>query len=178
MYTGNKYAASVPFTLFAIGVGVGATYASGLLDTEAVPICQHVRDGRVNAAECEYQNTVRSPATLMDPAVKDRQDEDPRSEGGMLRYYQTGGDYSRVTAGRNFDGLKTGTYILIGTYLMTTAIGAVWAGMNVKEHNDQIRRDIESTVKGQPRKDSRDFEASPLIGYTGDRGVIGFSLTF
>jgi len=178
MYTGNKYAASVPFALFAIGVGVGTTYVSGLLDTEAVPICQHIRDGRVNSAECEYQNTVRSPDTLMDSSLKDRQDEDPRSEGGTQRYYQTGGDYSKVTAGKNFNGLKTGTYIIVGTYLLTTIVGAVWAGLNVKEHNDQIRRDIESTVERRSPRHRQDFEAKPLLGYTGDRGVVGFSLSF
>ena len=177
MYTKSKYQASVPFTLSAIGYGLGLTYLTGLMDTSATKVCTHKTDGRVSLAECGYGDKARSAETLADPNIKDKNDIDPRSGAAMLPYLQTKGDYSPGESGKDFDGKMTGVYILIGTYVVTTAIGAVWSGSNVAQHNDQVRKDIESTVQKGRTNPSR-VTATPLLGYDGDRGIVGVNLSF
>ncbi len=173
MYTKKKLQAAVPFTLSIIGYGVGVAYMLGLMDTEATPICNQTRDGRVDGAECGYANIAYN-ASL--PNRIDNQDPDPRSIGGMTPYFRTKGDYATVISGKDFDGFNTGLYIMIGTYVVTTALGAMWAGSTVAAHNEQLRKDIESTAGRTPRSPA--IKATPIIGFTGRRGVVGFALEF
>ena len=96
--------------------------------------------------------------------------------GGMTPYFRTKGDYATVISGKDFDGFNTGLYIMIGTYVVTTALGAMWAGSTVAAHNEQLRKDIESTAGRTPRSPA--IKATPIIGFTGRRGVVGFALEF
>jgi hypothetical protein len=173
VYTKKKLQGAVPFVLSAIGYGVGIAYMAGAFDTNETPICNHVRDGRVNDAECEYAEIDQDASQ---PDRIDKSDTDPRSTGGNQPYFRTKSEYSPQVLGRNFDGFNTGLYVLVGTYVVTTALGAVWAGSTVSKHNERLRRDIESTAGRIPV--SPEMKATPLLGFTGNSGVVGFTLEF
>lgn len=168
MYAGKKAQAMVPFLLSAIGYSFGAAYLFGAFDTETNTFCRHVRDSRVGFDECSIQDQPGNGGTdLGNKAL------DPRSTDGKTPYFKTAEDYSVVTTGQNFDGQKTGLMILGGTYLVTSIIGAVWAGSVVADHNEQLRKDIESTAKNEPG-----IRARPVVAYTGSRGFFGLALDF
>lgn len=162
LYAGKKAQAVVPFTLSAIGYGLAGAYLAGAFDTDAASACAHTRDGKVPFAECGLS---RDPVR--------NKDEDPRADLSkhpppLNIYDNTAADYSIVTTGEDFDGKETGLLILVGTYAVTTIVGAAWSAAVVSGHNDQLRKDIESTA-GIPR---------PIVGYTGERGVVGVAFDF
>ena len=173
VYTKKKLQAAIPFVLSAVGYGLGIAYMAGAFDTQKTQICTHTRDGRVNLAECGYADITRD---ANNPDMIDNQDADPRSENGMTPYFRTKGDYSTSFANKDFDGFNTGLYVLVGTYIVTTTLGAVWAGSTVAAHNEQLRKDIESTAGRTPTKPK--VSAQPILGFDGRRGVLGFALEF
>ena len=87
-------------------------------------------------------------------------------------YFQTQGDYSLQDIGKSIDGAKVGSILLIATYVVTTTIGAVWAGNTISEYNKQLRRDIESTAQ------NRRSTISPTAAVSRDGGQVGFILEF
>lgn len=172
IYAEKPAQSTVPFLLSAIGYGVGALYMAGVFDESSTQICSHVRDGRVNDAECTYADVVLDPNN---PDQVDNNDIDPR-DPDMRPYFATRSDYEVVTRGEDFDGTTTGIIIIGATYVVTTVIGAAWAGATVSAHNDQLRKDIESTAsRGEQRPISN---VRPVIGYTGERGLFGVALDF
>lgn len=184
IYADKSAQSTVPFLLSAVGYAVGGLYVFGLFDEEAVPICNHVRDGRVGLAECDYGDLVLPPDQAAGQI--DSKDIDPR-DPEMLPYFATKADYSKGTRGDDFDGITTGLIIIGGTYVLTTLIGAVWAGGTVYEYNEQLRKDIESTAgrDAMARADDIRGEAPaeaapprPFVGYDGERGVFGVALDF
>ena len=175
MYAKKPIQAVVPFALSAVGYGLGAAYLFGIFDTEKTEICRHKpSSSRVGDDECR-RGTRAFDAT--NPDLIDNQDPDPRSTDKMTPYFNTQGDYEVTFAGQDFDGVGTGLVILAGTYAVTTALGAVWAGMTVKAHNDQLRKDIEATAQNS-RQSKPAIVAQPLVAYTGNRGYLGVRLDF
>lgn len=185
MYADKSAQATVPFLLSAVGYSVGALYMSGLFNETATQICNHARDGRVGLDECEYGDVV------FDPNIDriDNNDIDNRDDMNPPRaYFATKSDYEYATRGEDFEGTTTGLVILGSTYVLTTLIGAVWAGSTVYDYNEQLRKDIEATAgrDAVARADdvrAREPEADavpprPYFGYTGDRGVVGVVLDF
>lgn len=186
MYADKPAQATVPFLLSAVGYSVGALYMAGLFDEEATDTCQHVRDGRVGLAECGYGDIVFDPTN---PNAVDNNDIDTRDNQNPQRaYFATKSDYSEVTIGDDFDGTTTGLLIIGGTYVVTTLVGAAWAGSTVYDFNDQLRKDIESTAGRDAVAKAEDVRASgpaaeplpprPIFGYTGKRGVFGVVVDF
>jgi len=173
VYTKKKLQAAVPFVLSVIGYGIGVAYMVGAFDTGETPICTHVRDGRVNDAECGYADLDQDASQ---PDRIDKSDPDPRSLDGKQPYFRTKSEYKPEVLGRDFDGFNTGLYILVGTYVVTTTLGAVWAGSTVSKHNERLRRDIESTAGRTPR--NSELKATPLVGFTGNSGIVGMTLEF
>ncbi len=175
MYAKKPVQAVIPFALSAVGYGLGAAYLFGAFDTEKTEICRHKpSSSRVGDDECKRGTRPFDPN--LEPRI-DNQDPDPRSADRMTPYFNTQGDYEVTFAGEDFDGAETGLVILAGTYVVTTALGAVWGGLTVKAHNDQLRKDIESTAQNR-RRDVPAVVAQPLIAYTGDRGYFGLRLDF
>lgn len=185
MYADKSAQSTVPFLLSAVGYSVGAMYMAGLFNEEATQICNHVRDGRVGFDECGYGDVV------YDPNVDqiDNIDIDPRDNQNPPRaYFATKSDYEYATRGEDFDGTTTGLIILGSTYVVTTLIGAVWAGSTVYDFNEQLRKDIESTAAREAVVKADDVRAAepeadalpprPYFGYDGDRGVVGLVLDF
>ena len=175
VYARKKPQAVVPFLLSTLGYGLGIAYIAGTFDESQVGICTHVRDGRVPTEECDY---ARIPP---DPSLPDRIDNsnvDPRGDG--RQYWQTEADYTASTTGRNYSGRSTGVTILAATYVVTSALGAVWSGMSVRAHNRQLRRDIESTAgvpqRSRPAGQTDFFEPSLEIGRA--QSTVGFTVRF
>ena len=175
IYTRKKPQAVVPFLLSTLGYGLGIAYIAGTFDESQVGICTHVRDGRVPTEECEY---ARIPPDPNQPDRIDNSNVDPR--GGGRQYWQTETDYTASTTGRTYSGRSAGVTILASTYIITSALGAVWSGMSVRAHNQQLRRDIESTAEGARNRDSVSqhdfFEPSLQIGHR--RSTMGFVIRF
>ena len=175
IYTRKKPQAVVPFLLSTLGYGLGIAYMAGTFDESEVGICTHVRDGRVPTEECDY---ARIPPDPNQPDRIDNSNVDPR-DGGR-QYWQTETDYSAATTGRNYSGRSTGITILASTYIITSALGAVWSGMSVGAHNNQLRRDIESTAdrtRSPGNVSQQDFfEPSLHIGHR--RSTMGFTIRF
>ena len=87
-------------------------------------------------------------------------------------YFQTQGDYALQDIGKSIDGAKVGSILLIATYVVTTTIGAVWAGNTISEYNKELRRGIESTVQNQ------ETTISPTASVSSNGGQVGFILEF
>ncbi|MEE2756594.1 MAG: hypothetical protein VYA30_08025 [Myxococcota bacterium] len=173
IYAKKDLQASVPFAISIIGYGLGIAYMAGAFNTSSTAICTHERDGRVNDAECTYAEIPR------DPNAGNRTDKntpDPRSEDGMQPYFRTAADYSTSVVGKDFNGFDTGIIVLVSTYVLTTALGAVWAGSTVSKHNEQLRKDIESTA--QRRTPRSNVSARPIVQVDHQGGLFGFSLSF
>ena len=100
----------------------------------------------------------------------DNQATDPR-DPQMRPYFATQDDYERITVGEDFDGTETGIIILGATYVATSILGAVWAGLVVSEHNDRLRKDIDSTVQRQPT-------VRPTLAFSDEGGFAGFAIDF
>lgn len=178
MYAEKPAQSTVPFLLSAVGYGIGAMYLGGFFDETSVAICSHVRDGRVGYDECGYADVTFDPTN---PDQIDNNDIDPR-DTQMRAYFATRSDYEYGTRGEDFDGQTTGLIILGSTYVVTTLIGAAWAGSTVYEHNEQLRKDIESTA-GRDAVARKATEPAatpprPFVGYDGQRGVFGVALDF
>ncbi len=148
---------TVPFILSAIGYGLGAAYLLGVFDEAATDsTCEYVPDSiRVPFEECGIGDT-----------AGENQAVDPRSSTGA-KYFETKADYRRIPGADGFDGFDVGVIILVSTYVGTTILGAAWSGAVVSDHNDQLKKDIESTVKVEPR-----------LGYNGESGFLGVGLEF
>ena len=175
MYAKKDVQAIIPFALSAVGYGVGAAYLFGVFDRQKTEICRH-KPSSSRVADDECRRGTR-PFDANNPDQYDNLDPDPRSADQMTPYFETQGDYEVTFAGEDFDGAGTGLVIMAGTYLLTTALGAVWAGLTVKAHNDQLRKDIESTAQNRVRS-APGIRAQPMVAYTGDRGYLGVRLDF
>lgn len=191
----NKSAASVvPFLISIAGFTVGALYMVGKFDTKKKTSCFFKADpnssatgAQVDSYRCSY---ALFTGTTDDPIPGDQDDNpDPAQNTGERtthsfdwtaadnsrvgtnkEYYNSAANYGYVDSGENFDGKKTGLMILIGTYAATTLLGAVWSGLTVADHNETLRKNVESTAQNSGPK--------PLVGYDGNNGYFGMALDF
>lgn len=161
MYADNRAAAIIPFALSLIGYGLGAAYIAGVFDEESTQVCRHERDGVVPIGECDFGTT--SPKNT---------EVDPRATNAGDRYFDTKSDYNDATTGEDFAGATTGIVIIAATYAATTLLGAIWSASNVSDHNDEVRKSIESTAKTTAPI------ARPVAAYDGDRGYFGLAIDF
>ena len=191
VYTKQKAQSVVPILLSAIGYGLGGLYLAGLFDESSEVQCRHVRVGKVTAAyggvdRCGYSEIVFDPN---DANRTDNQDTDaldgsnsvePGKQGAEPQdrpFFATAVDYSLVTVGQDFDGTNTGLAILISTYVGTTLLGAIWSGSSVAQHNDRLRKDIESTAQ-VPAAPVDENAPRAVVGFDGRRGFFGVALDF
>ncbi len=180
VYTKQKAQSVVPILLSAIGYGLGGLYLAGLFDETSEQKCRHVREGfdisgvPIPLERCGYADIVYDPSQ---PARIDNQDPDDL-DPQERPFFATAADYSVVTVGQDFDGTNLGLGLIIGTYVGTTLLGAIWSGTAVAEHNDQLRKDIESTAQAPKTTPSQDRGPRPVVGYNGRSGHFGFVLDF
>jgi hypothetical protein len=178
VYTRQKAQAVVPILLSAIGYGLGGLYVAGLFDESSEVQCRHVRVGKVGPMDggvdrCGYAKIVFDPN---EPNRIDNQDID-ELDTQERPFFATAVDYSLVTVGQDFDGTNTGLVILVSTYVATTLLGAIWSGTSVAEHNDRLRKDIESTAQA-PKAPAEERVPRVVAGFDGRRGFLGFALDF
>ena len=163
IYADKKAQSTVPFVLSAAGYATSFLYFSGLFDETTKDVCTHVRGELVVPfEECSY-HSVDSGKHL---------EIDRRSEGQDKQYFETRGDYSVETVGEDVDGADTGLVILIATYAATTLLGAVWAGLEVADHNEKVRKEVEATVQAPTPT------PIPVVAFDGDRGYLGLQIRF
>ena len=164
----------IPFLLSGVGYTMGAMWLSGVFDEQSTRSCQHVRAGTVPIAECGFGDIVYDPSDENQTVTN--QLADPRSRDGMTPYYQTKADYSIVETGRNYEGAGTGVAVLGATYALTTLLGAVWAALEVKKHNEQLRKDINSTARLRMQQPQQ--RVTPLYVYDGETSMMGVRVHF
>lgn len=193
IYAEKKAASAVPFLLSIAGYTIGALYMAGTFNTKKKTHCYFKADpnsaaigSQVDSYRCTY---ALYTGQTDDPIPGDKDDnpntaqntgdrtthsfdwtaEDKTRIGTNKEYYNSAANYGYVDSGENFDGQKTGIMILIGTYAATTLLGAVWSGLTVADHNETLRKNVESTAQNSPK---------PLVGYDGDNGYFGMVMDF
>lgn len=183
VYAEKKAASAVPFLLSAAGFAVGALYLAGVFDTTKKTHCYYKADPNAVSAgvatgmdSCTY--AMWDSRTNDDPIPGDvdaagnpinTHSIDPNSGSANRAYIDSSSHYAILDSGENFDGQKTGIYIMLGTYAVTTLLGAVWSGLTVADHNEEIRKNIESTAQNTPK---------PIFGFDGDDGYFGLVWSF
>ncbi len=170
LYVNKPAQSAIPFAIFVVGAAVGTAYLLGAFDSSESEHCYHVRDGKVSYEECSIaSNPVRNHD--LDPRA---QNYDAVEQEGDA-YWATAGDYSLRTTGSDFDGKMVGIIILASSYAVSSLIGAIWAGTTVSAHNEQLRRDIESTASIRQPVQPR---LLPAVSVTSQKASFGFSLHF
>ena len=175
VYAEKKAQSSVPFLLSAAGYALAGVYFAGVFDESTSDVCNHVRAGVVGPLGADDGTDGNLNGLSPCDVAADRRlnkEVDDLSDNQMRKYFETESDYKKKTTGEDVDGKETGLYILVGTYIGTSLIGAIWSGLVVADHNEQLRKDIEATVKAP------DPVPVPVIAFDGDRGYLGVQVTF
>jgi hypothetical protein len=186
LYARKKPQAVIPILLSTVGYGLGIAYMAGAFDESQSSICTHVNAGRVSPVECGYATIPNDPTQ---PERIDNANIDPRTcadptncanDPNAKPYFQTGGNYTRSTAGRDYSGRTAGLTILAATYVVSSTLGAVWSAMSVRSHNKQLRRDIESTADNSNRRyrAQQNVEVLPVLEVNSARSMFGVKLNF
>lgn len=169
IYARNKAASVVPFLLSAAGYTLGALYFVGVFNTSKKTVCLY-DDVTTSSVNCSY--ALRGVPDPIKTDMIDNHSIDPNTKTAEnpdgIPYYMSGSHYTETTRGDKFNGKKTGIYILAGTYVATTLLGAVWSGLTVSDHNAEIRKNVESTA----------MAPTPVMGYDGQTGSVGLSWGF
>ncbi len=160
VYAKKKPQAIVPIILSLVGYGVGTAYLLGTFDESSKEVCRRQGNEVVPNEVCSW---------VKDPEFN--HDKDEYANDGSA-YFENVEDYQMSVVGEDFDGKMRGIYIIAGTYAATTLLGAVWSASTVSEHNERLRKDIESTTEAPTPL------PKPLIAYDGERGFFGLSLDF
>ena len=169
IYAEKKPHSVVPFLLSAAGYTVGALYMAGIFDTSKSTRCVFDGTKKVPESHCYYaldQATQMSDIYPTDDL--DNHSTDPNDPTGKTEFYDNGVRYGREERGEDFDGQKTGLYIMAATYGATTLLGAIWSGLTVADHNEEIRKSVESTAQAP----------TPVMGYDGEKGYLGMVWSF
>ena len=163
LYADKKAQGFLLIGLSAIGYVVGLAYASGSLDNTQTDACVYMagtpQEDLVQTQVCSWWDGAQHPNryNTVDPRDPD-----------MKKYFETKTNYTlEKRGGEPYDGFKDGVMILAGTYAVTTLIGVIWSGMTISEHNDEIRKRVESTAG-----------LYPVFDYNADRSTVGFGLRF
>lgn len=191
VYAEKKAASFVPFLISIAGYTVGALYMTGMFNTKKSTHCYFKADPnsaavgtRVDDYRCTYALYTGNTDDPIPGDVDDNPDAskntgdrtthsidwtagDGTRVGTNLEYYNSAPNYGYVPSGENFDGKKTGIIILASTYVATTLLGAVWSGLTVADHNEELRKSVESTASNNSPK--------PMVGYDGDNGFLGMA---
>ena len=176
IYAEKRAQAIIPILLSAVGYGVGAAYLLGAFDESSTQVCLHDTAGVVKDAECRLADDPVKKS-LIDgrflPDICSRYGgRNPVTSGDIpvqcKAYFQTRDQYGPVTRGEDFDGKNTGIVIIGATYIATSLLGAIWAATAVSDHNEQLRKDIESTAS----------VPKPVINFDGTNGYVGLTVNF
>lgn len=176
IYAKKRAQGLLVITLSAVGYVLGLAYASGSLDSSSNDVCVY-RQGEageelVALQTCGYStdNTlVNNVNGVSPPKIPRSQTIDPRD--GMLRYFETSANYTLETRGEAYNGTPTGLKLLVGTYVVSTLVGAIWSGVAVSRHNDEVRKRVESTASLSPR-------LTPTMSSDGQRTTVGLNFSF
>ena len=171
IYTGRRAQSLIPFLISAVGYGVGLVYMSGLFDQSSEQVCFHKPSGEtVGYNECFlFEPTTQRPMqhTQLDPrGPKDRNGQPTQP------YFATKDDYELQKRGEDYEGFGVGLTIVLSTYIVSSALGAIWSMGEVSEHNDRLRKRIESTAMAPQ------VTPTMLPSVTGRGMTPGFGLRF
>ncbi len=182
IYAQKKAAAVVPFLVSAAGYTVGALYMAGFFNTKKKTVCLY-DTGTVDKVHCLYAlhgnpdpiKTDNIDNHTIDPntVVQDNPATPQNEAFAGHPYYEADSNshYTETFRGDTFNGKKTGIYIIAGTYVATTLLGAVWSGLTVADHNEELRKNIESTAQTKPMP-------QPMVGFDGETGFMGMTWGF
>jgi len=163
MYADRKAAAWVPILLSAAGYGLGVAYLAGAFNKSSHQVCTLQKQNTLPLEECHLARTEGYKA----PDGRDQYSKDPNANDGKA-YFEHKSDYEFATVGEDVDGTKTGLLIIGATYAATTILGAIWSASAVAADNENIRKQVESTVQAP----------HPFLGYNGRQGLVGLSMGF
>ncbi len=169
MYAGKRAQGLLTVALAAVGYGVGLAFATGSLNSSASNVCVYTPTNQVVKPEtCTYgEPTPKNPRQHL--VIDPRSVNEMTPEG--LPYFQTKGNYAVQTRGTEYDGTDLGLKILVGTYVGTTLLGAILAGSAISEHNNELRKRVESTA-------GLDIKLTPTVVYDGRNAMMGLGGSF
>ena len=169
MYANKRAQGLLTVALAAVGYGVGLAFATGSLNSEAATVCVYTpTNDVVKTSTCSRgEPSAENPRQHLDI---DPRSVTPQNPDG-LRYFETQGDYAIQTRGSSYDGTSLGLKILAGTYVATTLIGAILSGSAISEHNDDVRKRVESTA-------GLDLKLMPTMVYDGRNALMGLGGSF
>ena len=175
-YAKKRAQGLIPLLLSVVGYGLGATYLSGTFDTASTDVCVYTPTQElVSMATCSRgEPTPSRPQQHLDYDERswvDSNGDGQKQPDEVKRYFQTQGDYTTETRGKNEEFGDLGLTILVGTYVVTTVIGAIWAGSSISTHNDELRKKIESTAQAP-------IKVNPTLVYDGRNALMGLSVQF
>jgi hypothetical protein len=164
LYARKRAQSFVPIITSLVGYTVGMLYASGQLDQKASDVCVYQPTNTIqkDIEVCSYYD---AKLHLDKYLALDTND------GTGKTYYDTRNDYTIQTKGTNYDGSAFGLQMIIGTYIATSVLGAVWATIEVNEHNDEVRKKVESTAELK-------YKFVPTVQYNGSGAQMGFGFQF
>lgn len=164
LYAGKSAQGFLMIALSAAGYVYGIAHASGSLDNKQTNACVYMigtaQEELVRTEVCDWGNGKLHP---------DRYNTiDPRDPTMSKKYFETQTNYRlQKRGGDPYDGRNYGLLVIGTTYLLTTLAGAIWSGMVISEHNDEIRKRVESTAG-----------LYPVLDMNGDRTTVGLGLRF
>ena len=175
LYANKKLQAIVPFLLSTVGYGIGAVYLSGSFDESKKNVCIHEpSQSTVEYDQCSWGDGSIHPDkynTYDQLSWNDLNGDGQQQQNELSRYFETKGDYRQTTRGKNIDLSSQGLPILLGTYLATSLVGAVWSAVAISQHNKDLRKKIESTAQAP-------IQILPSVTYNGTQASAGLSMTF
>lgn len=175
LYANKKLQAIVPFLLSAVGYGIGAVYLSGSFDESKQAVCIHEPSkSTVEYAQCAWGDGAIHPDkynTYDQLSWDDLNGDGQQQQNELKRYFETKGDYRQTTRGKDIDLSSQGLPILLGTYLATSLVGAIWSAVAISQHNKELRKKIESTAQAP-------IQVLPTVTYNGTHASAGLVVTF
>jgi hypothetical protein len=164
LYARKRAQSFVPIITSLVGYTVGMLYASGQLDQKATDVCVY-KPTNIVQKDIEVCSYYDAKLHLDKYLALDTND------GTGKTYYETRNDYTIQTKGTNYDGSAFGLQMILGTYVATSILGAVWATIEVNEHNDEVRKKVESTAELK-------YKFVPMVQYNGSGAQMGFGFQF
>ena len=175
LYAKKSIQAIVPFLLSAVGYGIGAVYLSGSFDETQQEVCVHdPSQTTVSYEQCSWGEGSIHPDkynTYDQLSWNDINGDGQQQQNELKRYFETKGDYRQTTQGNNVNLSDQGLPVILGTYIATSLIGAIWSAVVISQHNKELRKKIESTAQAP-------IQILPSISYTGQQANAGLTLTF
>ena len=168
LYAGERAQGLLVIALSTVGYVLGIAYASGSMNSEQSEVCVYKKgtpeEDLVQTQVCGWWDgqTYPNRYNSVDP-----RSVDPVNNPEGQKYFQTKTNYTLEQRGEQYDGQGLGLKILIGTYLTSTLIGAIWSGDVILDHNDEVRKRVESTAG-----------LFPVIHTDGDGTTVGLGLRF